>query len=206
MKSDLVIKTNWTGDPTEQEALLKHEWLVTNGLGSYASGTISGVPTRRFHSLLTVNLPDPFGRYVMLNQLSELVRFPDGTIQKIGGKEWAGETLVLPGMTGLREFRLEDGLPVWRYEIASHVIEKSLLMPYMSNTVHVKYRLVSGIGPVRLKIRVAVHFRRHEASLSEGLPVESYDLQASSDRIEIHGFSIPPLRLYVEGENPAFTI
>jgi len=206
MNSDLVIRTNWTGDPAEQEKLLKHEWLVTNGLGSYASGTISGVPTRRFHSLLTVALPDPFGRYVMLNQLSELVRFPDGTSQKIGGIEWAGGTLDLHGMSGLREFRLEDGLPVWRYEIANHMIEKSILMPYMSNTVHVKYRLLSGMGPVRLKIRVAVHFRRHEASLAEGLPVDSYDLQASAGRIEIHGFSIPPLRLYIEGENPAFTI
>lgn len=206
MNSNLMIRTNWTGDHTEEEALLKSEWLVTNGLGSYASGTISGVPTRRFHSLLTVALPDPYGRYVMLNQLSELVRFPDGTVQKIGGKEWAGETLVLPGMAGLREFRLEEGLPVWRYEIANHVIEKSILMPYMNNTVHVKYRLLSGVGPVRLKIRVAVHFRRHEASLAEGLPVESYDLKASAGRIEIHGFSIPPLRLYIEGENPAFTI
>lgn len=206
MNSDLVIRTRWTGDPAEQDALLKHEWLVTNGLGSYASGTISGVPTRRFHSLLTVALPDPLGRYVMLNQLSELVRFPDGSSQKIGGIELAGGSLDLHGMSSLREFRLDFGLPVWRYELANHVIEKWILMPYMSNTVHVGYRLVSGIGPVRLKIRVAVHFRRHEASLIEGLPVDSYDLKASAGRLEIHGFSIPPLGLYVDGENPAFTI
>lgn len=206
MKSDIVIRTNWTGDPDEQEALLKHEWLVTNGLGSYASGTISGVPTRRFHSFLTASLSDPQGRYVMLNQLSELVRFPDGSSQKIGGIELAGGALDLHGMSSLREFRLESGLPVWRYELAGHVIEKWILMPYMSNTVHVGYRLVSGTGPVRLKIRVAVHFRRHDASLNEGLPVESYDLQALAGRLEIHGLSIPPLRLYVNGENPAFTI
>lgn len=206
MNSPLVIPLNWTGDPDEQESLLKHEWLVANGLGGYASGTISGVPTRRFHSLLTVSLPDPLGRYVMLNQLSELVRFPDGSSQKIGGIEWAGGSLDLHGMSGLREFRLDTGLPVWRYEMANHVIEKWILMPYMSNTVHVGYRLVSGTGPVRLKIRVAVHFRRHEASLSEGLPVDSYDLKSSGGRFEIHGFAIPPLRLYVDGENPAFTV
>jgi predicted glycogen debranching enzyme len=206
MNSDIVIKTKWTGNPAEQEELLHREWLVTNGLGGYASGTISGVPTRRFHSLLTASLSDPQGRYVMLNQLSELVRFPDSSSQKIGGIELADGSLDLHGMSSLREFRLESGVPVWRYELADHVIEKWILMPYMSNTVHVGYRLVSGTGPVRLKIRVAVHFRRHEASLAEGLPMDSYDLKASSGRVEIQGFPIPSLRLYVDGENSAFTI
>ncbi len=206
MNSDIVINTKWTGNPAEQEELLTREWLVTNGLGGYASGTVSGVPTRRFHSLLTAALCAPQGRFVMLNQLSELVRFPDGSSQKIGGIELVGGALDLHGMSSLREFRLESGLPVWRYELAGHVIEKSILMPYMTNTVHVGYRLVSGTGPVRLKLRVAVHFRRHDASLVEGLPLDSYDLKASTGRIEIQGFSMPPLRLYVDGENPAFTI
>jgi predicted glycogen debranching enzyme len=206
MISDIVIRTNWTGEPAEQESLLTHEWIVTNGLGSYASGTISGVPTRRYHSLLTAAIPDPHGRYVMLNQLSELVRLPDGSTQKIGGIELTGGALDLYGMSTLREFRLDSGMPVWRYELADHVIEKWILMPHMSNTVHVGYRLVSGPGPVRLKIRVAVHFRRHDTSLAEGLPLELYDLKATAGRLEIHEVAIPPLCLYIDGENPAFTI
>ncbi|MGZ4970359.1 MAG: amylo-alpha-1,6-glucosidase [Methylobacter sp.] len=207
MNNDIVIRTNWTGDADEQESLIKHEWLVTNGLGSYASGTVSGVPTRRFHSFLTVAHPDPLGRYVMLNQLSELVRFPDGNSQKIGGIEWAERSLELHGMSSLREFRLDSGVPVWRYELADHVIEKWILMPYMSNTVHIGYRLVSGPGPVRLKIRVAVHFRPHSAALDEGLPADAYDLKASSAGcLEIYGLSIPTLRLYMDGDSPAFTI
>lgn len=206
MNSDMVVRTHWTGNLAEQEELLKREWIVTNGLGGYASGTISGVPTRRFHSLLTAALSDPQGRYVMLNQLSELVNVPDGSSQKIGGVELVDGSLDLHGMASLREFRLESGLPVWRYELENHVIEKTILMPYMSNTVHVGYRLVSGTGPVRLKIRIAVHFRRHDASLAEGLPLDSYDLKASTGRIEIQGHSIPSLRLFVHGENQAFTI
>jgi len=206
MNSDMVVRTHWTGNLAEQEELVTREWLVTNGLGGYASGTISGVPTRRFHSLLTAALSDPQGRYVMLNQLSELVRFPDGNSQKLGGIELADGSIDLHGMTSLREFRLESGLPVWRYELENHVIEKTIVMPYMSNTVHVGYRLVSGTGPLRLKIRIAVHFRRHEASLAEGLPPGSYDIKASAGRIEIQGHSIPSLRLYVDGESAAFTI
>lgn len=207
MNNDIVIRTQWTGDPSEQETLIKNEWLVTNGLGSYATGTIAGVPTRRFHSFLTVAHPDPLGRYVMLNQLSELVRLPDGSIQKIGGIEWASKDMELYGMSSLREFRLDCGMPVWRYELAGHVIEKWILMPYMSNTVHIGYRLLSGTGPVRLKIRVAVHFRPHNAALDQGLPADCYDLQASSiGRLEIHGESIPPLHLYMDGGSSAFTI
>jgi predicted glycogen debranching enzyme len=206
MNSDIVIRTNWTGEPDELESLIKHEWLVTNGLGSYASGTISGVPTRRYHSFLTAALPEPHGRYVMLNQLSELVRFPDGSTQKIGGIEFTGGTLDLYGMSSLREFRLDSGMPVWHYEFAEHVIEKWILMPYMSNTVHIGYRLVSGPGPVRLKVRVAVHFRRHDTSLAEGLPMHLYDLKVSAGHLEVHGTAIPPLCLYMDGENPAFTI
>jgi predicted glycogen debranching enzyme len=207
MNNDIVIRTQWTGDPAEQEALIKNEWLVTNGLGSYATGTIAGVPTRRFHSFLTVAHPDPLGRYVMLNQLSELVRFPDGSTQKIGGIEWASKDMELYGISSLREFRVDCGMPVWRYELAGNVIEKWILMPYMSNTVHIGYRLVSGAGSVRLKIRVAVHFRPHNAALDQGLPADCYDLQASSvGRLEVHGESIPPLRLYMDGDSSAFTI
>ena len=43
------------------------EWLVTNGLGGYASGTINGVLTRRYHGLLVAALPNPLGRMMMLN-------------------------------------------------------------------------------------------------------------------------------------------
>ena len=63
----------------KSELLLTREWLVTNGLGGYASGTIAGVASRRYHSLLIAALPAPLGRRVMLNHLSELLRLPDGS-------------------------------------------------------------------------------------------------------------------------------
>lgn len=206
MNADPIIQTKWSGEPDEQVALLEREWLVTNGLGGYASGTLAGVPTRRYHSIITAALPTPLGRYVMLDQLSELVRLPDGTTQRIGGVEWVEGALELHGTANLREFRLEAGLPVWRYELAGYVIEKWVLMPHMQNTVHVGYRLVSGVGPVRLKLRVAVHFRRHDAPLTDELPAKVYDLKASAGHIEIHGPSPWPLRLHLDSEHSAFTI
>ena len=54
----------------------RREWLVTNGLGGYASGTVAGVLTRRYHGMLVASLPAPLGRIVMLNHVLERVRLP----------------------------------------------------------------------------------------------------------------------------------
>ena len=58
------------------------EWLVTNGLGGYASGTLSGALTRRYHGLLISALPTPFGRTMLLNFLWERLRWPDGRVEQ----------------------------------------------------------------------------------------------------------------------------
>ena len=104
---------------------LTREWLVTNGLGGYASGTVAGVPTRRYHGLLIAALPAPLGRIVMLNHLAEQLRLPDGTDRpaRRRGADAATRS-TLPGAGHLAEFRLEAGLPVWRYEVGGVVLEK----------------------------------------------------------------------------------
>src|SRR5689334_9351056 len=107
----------WAGVRTPQlEPLLTREWLVTNGLGGYASGTVSGVCTRRYHGLLIASLPAPHGRMVMLSHLSEQVRLPDGTTTLLGGEE-RHQSLEVHGAAHLTEFRLEAGLPLWCYEV-----------------------------------------------------------------------------------------
>ena len=70
--TDLVIRLPWPGkhDPAAEPGL-NCEWLVTNGLGGYASGTLSGVITRRYHGYLVAALSAPFGRIMMLNHLGE---------------------------------------------------------------------------------------------------------------------------------------
>ena len=64
---------------------LHQQWLVTNGLGGYASGTISGVVNWRYHGLLIAALPEPLGRTLMLNHLAECVRLKDGRVVQFGG-------------------------------------------------------------------------------------------------------------------------
>jgi len=116
--SELIHRMPWSeAHAAELEMLLAREWLVTNGLGGYAAGTVSGILTRRYHGLLVAVLPAPFGRMMLLPHLSEQLRLPDGTIVRLGGEERAGEAFQLYGAPYFSEFRLEYGLPIWRYNV-----------------------------------------------------------------------------------------
>jgi len=189
-------------DPVSDAHLMK-EWLVTNGIGGYASGTVTGAITRRYHGLLIAALPNPLGRMMMLNGLSERLRLPDGRAMYTGAEELAG--ISPEGTLAVSEFRLEAGLPVWRYEVEGFVLEKRLILPYRQNTVHVTYLLLSGKGTLRLGLRPALHFRSHDALVSERRSAY-YKLSVLEDQFEITGAAdLPVLRLIVHGPSTAFT-
>ena len=209
-----VVAGNPTGlarivqwDPTEEgrRSLAEKEWLVTNALGGYASGTLSGALTRRFHAYLVAALPTPFGRTVMLNYIWERIRYPDGRVASLhnlidtpGGKEF-------DAARWLSSFRLEAGLPVWTFDIEHVRIEKRVLMPHLQNTTYITYRLLSH-EPVRLELRPLVAFRLHDAPVSQ--PVAApYGLYALGDRFELApGGDLPPLRMFLYGAEKAFTV
>jgi predicted glycogen debranching enzyme len=172
------------------------EWLVANGLGGYASGTFSGVATRRYHGLLIAALPAPLGRTLMLAQLTEVLRLPDGTIVSLGGES---------GHSG--ELRLESGLPVWRYEVHGCVLEKRVFLGHLQNTAYVLYRLAEGTGIVRLEMHPTLHFRGHDEPVSKPL-AEPFVFTHVGDRYEICGSDphLPSLRLAIQGANPTFTV
>jgi len=190
-------------DP-ESDPHLREEWLVTNGLGGYASGTVTGAITRRYHGLLIAALPNPLGRIMMLNGLSERLRLPDRRVVYTGAAELAG---ITPEATlALSEFRLENGLPIWRYEVDGFVLEKRLILPYRQNTVHVTYHLLSGKGTLRLGLRPAIHFRPHDALVSCHPQPMQYGLAVKEDQFEITGAQdLPMLRLIIHGPSTAFT-
>jgi len=206
-RAQLLRRMPWPGSAAaaEHETLLTREWLVSNGVGGYASGTVSGVMTRKYHGLLVAALPAPFGRVVMLNHLAEHIRLPDGRKVALGGEERVGSSPELHGARYLREFRLEAGLPVWQFDLGEWIIEKRLLLPYHQNTVHLTYSLVGGDGTVRLDLRPSLHFRHHEAPVS--LPLEHpYAITVVGDRYEIAGEGVPPLRLRICGDGGSLTI
>ncbi len=185
--------------------LLNREWLVTNGLGGYASGTISGALTWRYHGLLIAALPAPSGRTLMLNHLEESLYLPDRSVVQFGGAELVNADEP-KASTWVTDFRLEDHMPVWRYDIRGIVIEKRLVMPYLQNTVHLTYTLQSEHAGIFLELRPSVHFRPFEGNVGAPLPPD-YTVRATGRQFEITSGAAedyPPLRLYVAAKRSRF--
>ena len=191
------------------DATVRREWLVCNGLGGYASGTLGGAPTRRYHGYLIAALPNPAGRVMMLNSLVEHVRLGDGARADLG---WVGPTFAAASrdtrtdrLIPLIEFRLELGLPVWVFAGFGVTIERRVVMSYSQNTTVLVYRLLDG-GPVRLELRPALQFRGHDEPVSTAVP-EAYALHAIGSRIELTAPPpLPPLRLHLTGLATSFVI
>jgi predicted glycogen debranching enzyme len=202
---ELVRRLSWQPTDEARQALAWKEWIVTNGLGGYATGTVSGALTRRYHGMLVAALPTPFGRTVMLNYLWERVRFPDGRLVSLPRLVETDEGKELDTSPFLVGFSLDAGLPVWEYDVEGVRLRKRVVMPHLQNTTHVSYQLLSS-QPVRLELRPMLAFRLHEAPVNH--PVEApYGVQALGDRFEIHpGGDLPPLRLFLYGSEKAFTV
>jgi predicted glycogen debranching enzyme len=194
-----------TGAPSaagEPQRVHGREWLVGNGLGGYASGTLGGCPTRRYHGLLIAALPNPAGRVMMLNALAEGIRLADHSRCDLG---WVEPTFSAGKRLELVEFELEYGLPVWRFRGHGVAIERRIAMAYGHNTAIVTYRLLEG-GPVRLELRPALQFRGHDEPVSTAVP-EAYPLHALGARIEITAPApLPGLHLHLEGVRATFVI
>jgi predicted glycogen debranching enzyme len=204
---ELVRKMPWPGAAaTEAEPLLTREWLVTNSLGGYACGTVGGLITRRFHGYLIAALPSPLGRTMMLNDLVEQVTLPDGRMVQLGGEERARIPLQLHGADFLSEFRLDVGLPAWRYQVGEFVLEKRLMLPHGQNTVYINYRILDGDGTLKLSLRPSLNIRPHEAPVSSPITTP-YTLVVFEDQYEIlAGPTVPPLRMLLYGAAGALTI
>ncbi len=161
---------------SDPDSIVTREWLVTNGLGGYASGTVSGVITRRYHGLLIAGLAAPLGRTVMLSHVAEQIVLPDGSRASVGGREPSGDSADAHGTGYLVEFRLEAGLPVWRYAVKDVVIEKRVFLSYMQNT-SINYVRARSCAEVveHCGCYPSVNFRPQEAPVSEPLGAPKYE-------------------------------
>jgi predicted glycogen debranching enzyme len=150
------------------EQASQREWLVTNGLGGYACGTLA-MPTRRYHALLTAAVAPPATRSVTLARLEEALTMAGETI-RLDCSEYEDGTIAPAGYQLLQGFRLESGLPVWRYACDGVVLERRLWMPHGENQTAIAYRLLAAPGPLELSLTPLVAWRDHHA-LQRQLPM-----------------------------------
>lgn len=140
------------------DAALRREWLVTNGLGGYASGTLAGINTRRYHGLLVAALTPPVGRTVLVGDLVEWASY-DGRRYPLFAHEYADGIIDQHGYCYVQSFRLEGMLPVWTFALGDALLERRVWMAHGFNTSYVAYRLLRGTGPLDLEITPLVTYR-----------------------------------------------
>ena len=134
----------------------RREWLETNGLGGFASSTIIGLNTRRYHGLLVAATKPPVGRYVLLSKLEETLLF-DGRAFDLSTNRYPA--VVHPqGFRYLKEFRL-DPFPVFTYEIEGIEIEKTVFMVHGENSAIIQYQLGNVGGSKSLPEKIALELR-----------------------------------------------
>jgi predicted glycogen debranching enzyme len=164
---------------------LRREWLVTNGLGGYASGTVAGVNTRRYHGLLVAALAPPIERTVLVAGSVNWATYA-GERYALSTHEYADGTVDPNGYRNLVGFRLDGSLPVWTFALADALLERRVWMAYGSNTTYVRYTLVRGSGSLELDLRPLVTYRDFH-SLSRGYGWTPGFLQVP-DGIEVRAF------------------
>ena len=158
------------------DAASSREWLVTDGLGGFAMGTVSGLRTRRYHGLLVVATEPPGGRMLGLAALDPVVVAGDRRA-RLAVHEWAGGTVDPDGYARLESFELVDGLPRWRWDLGDVVVERELAPVHGRPAIAVVHRVVRGSEPVRLELSALATWRNvHGERFGDGAPgVENVD-------------------------------
>ena len=143
------------------------EWLVTNGIGGYAFGTIAGHQTRRYHGLLVAALRPPLGRTLLLAKFDETARYGVRHFE-LATNRWIGGAVVPEGFRNIERFHLEGATPVWTFALADALLEKRIFMQSGANTTYVVYRLVRASGPIELSIKALVDYGEEHGTTSAG--------------------------------------
>ncbi|MEX2491248.1 MAG: amylo-alpha-1,6-glucosidase [Nitrospirales bacterium] len=147
----------------------RREWLVTNGIGGFASGTVAGSLTRRYHGLLIAALKPPLGRTLLVSKLEETVKYK-GQMFHLSTNHWHEETVAPTGFTFMERFHLEGTMPVWTFALADIHLEKRIWMEPDENTTYVRYALTRGTQHIRLHLRAFVNDRDYHGTTLDHRP------------------------------------
>jgi predicted glycogen debranching enzyme len=143
------------------------EWLVTNGIGGYASGTVAGSLTRRYHGLLIAALQPPVGRTQLVATIDEVVHY-SGSDFSLVTHRWSSGAIDPKGFLSLESFHLEGTKPVWTYALADALLEKRVWMRQGENTTYIQYTLVRGSSAIEMECKALVNYRDFHSSTHAG--------------------------------------
>ena len=141
----------------------RREWLVTNGIGGYAMGTVPGLLTRRYHGLLIGATDVPVARSLLVPKIDERAMY-GGHEYALFVNRWAGGTVDPQGHRTIESFHLGGTAPVWRFACADAIIEKRLWMVHGRNASAIRYFIERGGAPVVLQLDVFIDGRDHHGT------------------------------------------
>jgi predicted glycogen debranching enzyme len=145
------------GDLATAEA---REWLLTNGRGGYAMGTVAGTLTRRYHGLLIAAVDPPVARRLCVARLDLDVTY-DGMSYALSTNRWASGTIAPESYRLVEAFVLADGLPTWTFALGDALLDLTLAMPAGADATAVVLRVARARGPLSIRGRLVVADRDH---------------------------------------------
>ncbi len=141
---------------------MTREWLCANGLGSYASGTLTDTLTRRYHGLFVAALDPPLGRRVLLNKFDASAEY-GGKHVDLSANRWHDGALAPRGDQTIVDFHLDGRVPVWTYALADALLERRIWMEPDAQVTYVEWRVRDASGPIELTLKAYVNDRDYHA-------------------------------------------
>lgn len=145
----------------------RQEWLCANGIGGYASGTVAGLLTRRYHGLLIAAATPPLGLTLLVAKLEETARY-GGHGWRLAANRWADGSVGPEGYRHIERFFLDGTTPVWTFALGDALLEKRIWMEPGANTTYLRYDFRRGSGPLALELKALVNYRDHHALTQAG--------------------------------------
>lgn len=176
---------------------LKKEWIITNGIGGFASTTVVGANTRRYHGLLVAPLLPPARRFVVLSKLDECIYIGDESYNLYTN---VCKNYISDGYKVLESFEKEY-IPEYNFKVKDIKINKKISLVFGRNTVVIKYTIQNGKEESKFVFTPIINFRDfHSLNMNHNYDVKSH-VTDRKIKLEIDGNKTDPVYLYsTEGE------
>src|SRR5271157_5449019 len=158
-----------------------YEWLVTNGLGGYACGTIAGANTRRYHGFLMASLAPPVERTLLVAKIDVSVEYL-GERYQLAANEFAGGTIDPRGFIHIESFAVREGIPTWRYAIADALLEQRIFMAPLANVSYLHLTLERASGPLLIEFKPLATYRDFH---SQGRGERPFEVEEDGESVSV---------------------
>jgi predicted glycogen debranching enzyme len=187
---------------TDFEKASSREWLETNGIGGFASSSVSGANTRRYHGLLTAATRPPLGRVTMLSKFEETLIL-DGKTYELSANQFPNK-IYPEGFRYLINFRLAP-FPVWIFEVEGIEIEKKIFMLHGENTTVCQWKIKNqsqiANRKSQIELKPLLSFIDYHALQRENAEINP-SFEASENQISVQPYGeLPALYFAHNAEN-----